>query len=176
MNQFEDKGQTCRVCKQKRNWDLNAYNSGRRLCKSCDEKKPRKRHNGKGVGAAERSRQWRRNNVASAIVTDSRKSDRKKGRKNDLSVGRVEEVIAGGCSYCGEQEIRMTLDRKDNARGHELDNVVAACVRCNYLRRDMPYEAWMAVVPAIRAAKERGLFGSWTGSFPFLKKNNVTVA
>jgi hypothetical protein len=58
----------------------------------------------------------------------------------------------------------MTLDRKDNSIGHLLDNVVPCCIRCNYIRRDMPFEAWLIVATGIRKAKELGLFGTWTCS------------
>jgi hypothetical protein len=97
------------------------------------------------------------------IVRDSRASDRKHGRKNDMTVEFVQQLIEGGCSYCGETELRMTLDRIDNTLGHTRENVVAACIRCNYTRKDMPHEAWVLLAPAMRSARECGLFGSWTG-------------
>lgn len=55
----------------------------------------------------------------------------------------------------------MTLDRIDNTIGHVQTNVVAACVRCNYMRRDMPYAAWTRLVPLIKQLREEGLFGAW---------------
>jgi hypothetical protein len=57
----------------------------------------------------------------------------------------------------------MTLDRIDNKRGHSRANVVPACIRCNYARRDMPYAAWLCLAPGLRVALEQGLFGEWTG-------------
>jgi hypothetical protein len=57
----------------------------------------------------------------------------------------------------------MTLDRKDNDRGHTQDNVVPACIRCNYIRRHTPYEAWLCMVPGVRRARKEGFFGDWTG-------------
>jgi len=57
----------------------------------------------------------------------------------------------------------MTLDRVDNTCGHIQSNVVSACVRCNYMRRDMPYAAWLKLLPMIKQAREEGLFGTWTG-------------
>jgi len=111
-----------------------------------------------------RSRAHRsRLSVAQLIVLDSKKSDRKRGRENTLELEHVEDLIAQGCSYCGERNMRMTLDRIDNNLGHVHDNVIAACIRCNYLRRDIPYSAWLILVPAIREVVRRGLFGTWTG-------------
>ena len=106
----------------------------------------------------------RRTNVAAAILVDAKKADKKRGRQNDLSLDFVEGAVASGCAYCGETELRMTLDRIDNTLGHTKANTVPACERCNYIRRDMPYAAWYFLLPAIRAAREAGLFGDWTCS------------
>jgi hypothetical protein len=57
----------------------------------------------------------------------------------------------------------MTVDRVDNDLGHLQSNVVPACVRCNHVRGQMPYEAWLMVAPGMRAAREAGLFGGWDG-------------
>jgi len=101
--------------------------------------------------------------VARFILREARRSDKLRGRACDLTKEQIETLIAGGCSYCGETGLRMTLDRVDNDRGHELDNVVPACIRCNYARRDMPFEAWSQLTDGMRRARELGLFKSWTG-------------
>lgn len=95
------------------------------------------------------------------IFEDSLNADRKRGRENDLTIEFVKQAIASGCSYCGESSIRMTLDRIDNDVGHTMRNVVAACIRCNIVRRDMPYEAWLTIAPAMRRARRNGLFKDW---------------
>ena len=97
------------------------------------------------------------------IYRDSRGADRKAGRVNNLTREFIRAEIEKGCEYCGETSLRMTLDRIDNTRGHTMDNVVPACSRCNYLRKDMPYEAWLLVACGMREARERGLFKGWTG-------------
>jgi hypothetical protein len=114
-------------------------------------------------------RRWRKSNRkdprkrARWIVEDYRKSDKKFGRDNDLDVPYVQKVIEAGCSYCGAPacNTKIGLDRIDNTIGHMKSNVVAACVRCNLIRRDMPHTAWMAIVPSVRLARENGLFGDW---------------
>lgn len=108
----------------------------------------------------------RKINRARTILTDSRGDDRKKGRENDLTLDFIETTIARGCRYCGEITIKMTLDRIDNAKGHTQGNVVPACIRCNYIRKDMPYAAWLVVAKGMREAREQGLFGDW-GAFAF---------
>jgi hypothetical protein len=99
------------------------------------------------------------------ILEDSRKSDKKKGRENNLTKEFIEELISNGCSYCGENKIMICLDRIDNSMGHIKDNVVAACVRCNYIRNSMPYEAWLHIVPLIKDAHIKGLFNNWKTRF-----------
>lgn len=111
-----------------------------------------------------RRRHRRRTDVALMIVEDARKADRKKGRNCDLDVDFVRRLISEGCSYCGETRARMTADRVRNDQGHMKANVVAACERCNITRRDMPYAAWLVLAPAMRRAREEGLFGEWTGA------------
>lgn len=64
----------------------------------------------------------------------------------------------------GETQMRMTLDRIDNNLGHIVSNVLGACLRCNYMRRDMPFGAWQKIVPTIKQIRCDGLFGEWTGA------------
>jgi len=97
------------------------------------------------------------------ILADSRKSDKRKGFENNLTKDFIESLIKDGCLYCGEKNLLMTLDRIDNFKGHTKENVKPACFRCNYLRRDMPYTAWIMMTPIIRQIRERGLFGDWKG-------------
>lgn len=99
------------------------------------------------------------------IVIDSVKSDRKFGRNNDLTLDFVHRIIESGCFYCGasQTQIRMTLDRIDNNIGHLQCNVNPSCIRCNYARGNMPYQAWLCLIPGIKQAHEQKLFGDWLG-------------
>jgi hypothetical protein len=105
----------------------------------------------------------RRTHVAECILTDCRQVDKKRGRINDLDIVFVRDLISRPCAYCGETGIRISLDRIDNSIGHSKANVVQACERCNYFRRDMPHEAWLVIAKAMRKARVKGLFGRWTG-------------
>lgn len=101
--------------------------------------------------------------VARFILREARRSDKLRGTICDLTKEQIQTLIANGCHYCGETKLRMTLDRIDNAKGHTLDNVVPACIRCNYARRNMPYEAWLCLTDGMKKARELGLFAGWTG-------------
>ena len=95
------------------------------------------------------------------IVSDCRTSDKKFGRNFDLDIPFVDDAINRGCEYCGQRDGMMVMDRIDNTKGHLKENVKPACFRCNDIRSNMPYEAWVVLVPAIKQAYEWGLFGEW---------------
>jgi len=67
--------------------------------------------------------------------TLSRKYDRYRKRDGKLDFTRQEfyELIEGSsCYYCGSDETQtLGLDRIDNDKGHNKDNVVVACELCN---------------------------------------------
>ena len=111
-----------------------------------------------------RAKHWRRHDVPRAILEDARKSDRKRKRDNDLDLTFVRELTSKPCAYCGDELLRKALDRIDNEVGHSRTNVVVACERCNYVRRDMPHAAWLVVAGAMRDARLRKLFGDWNGA------------
>jgi hypothetical protein len=129
----------CVVCEKAREYETNSENIRARVARR------------------------RQANPAAAIFHDARGSDRKRGLISDLTRDAIEKLIARSCTYCGETALRMTLDRIDNAIGHLTSNIVPACIRCNYLRGNMPYQAWLVLVPGVRQAREMGFFGGWTG-------------
>ncbi len=159
-------GPTCRPCDSIR---VKEYRKdGTYKTRRCPDKQ--REHN---LRSAVKVKQKRRDGEDRArfIIADAKHGDRKFGRECDLDRDFVNAEIAKGCSYCGSHT-RMTMDRIDNAVGHLKTNVVPACYRCNMIRRDMPHEAWMAIVPAIKAASDSGLFGDWY-SVPMARKTNT---
>jgi hypothetical protein len=116
---------------------------------------------------------WSRyHNVPKHVYRDSRYRDRKRGLGNDLTLEFVQQELTKGCHYCGGRDGRMTLDRMDSTIGHLQSNVVPSCERCNMLKKDMPFEAWLVIVPAVKEAFEKGMFGSWVGG-PHSKKRRL---
>ena len=102
-------------------------------------------------------------NRARLVVAASKRSDAQSGRENRMEIEWVKERLNAACSYCGETEMKMTLDRIDSAIGHIPENILPACMRCNYMKRDMPFAAWKVLIPSIRKAREKGLFADWDG-------------
>lgn len=162
---------TCTKCHVPKDPEL--FYTRRTSCKECDKAASRE-HTRQGLPRKPKQPTTKQNDLLKVkakrrdpkyrpkfILKDTRQSDRRSGRQNDLTLTFVQDLIAPGCSYCGETKLKMTLDRVDNEQGHLQANVVAACVRCNYMRRDMPYEAWSRLVPTIRQLCSEGLFGSW---------------
>ena len=55
------------------------------------------------------------------------------------------------CAYCdileedlwivqnhyGRRVKRLTVDSMDNSRGYDLDNIILACARCNFIKSDL---------------------------------------
>ena len=174
-----DQTKKCSACHKKlpitefytRNCNGKSY--PRSKCKKCGNKheyetfskgKPltpgraayRKRHR-------EKLKRMRLNNEDPArwIHEDSRGNAKKKNLEHTLSKGEIERIIADGCHYCNESQIKMTLDRIDNNKGYTRENVVPCCIRCNLIKRDMPQEAWNIVKIAVKEANDKRLFGTW---------------
>lgn len=159
--------QYCKRCRSQKNESDFGYRNNEQLyrqCQKCRIKTNLKDSHYRPVVRA-KDRYQRLNNirVEHYIYQESRKSDKKRGMENNLTKEYILSSIAEGCCYCGETELRMTMDRIDNTIGHLMANCVPACIRCNYARGNMPYKAWLILCPGIRQARECGAFGSWTG-------------
>jgi len=154
----------CKKVKPIRSFEQVRQRYRRRTCGACLEARKRQvnpeRMRAKAAAARQRCPEG-------VILWDCRASDKKKGLTgNNLDREFIQEQIAKGCQYCGGRTLRMSLDRIDNSKAHTKENVVPCCIRCNYMRGSMPYEAWCHLVPAVREAHELGLFGDWR-STPF---------
>ena len=149
---------TCRVCgepKDEEEFYLNrskgkngkVYESRRTECRLCTDKKTREYH---------------RKNRDRVILNNCRKADKHRGLKCNLTRRDVKELIDHPCSYCGEDDLqKIGLDRTDNGRGYMKGNVVACCIRCNAIKRDMPMKLWERFIPLMRELHEEGAFGDW---------------
>lgn len=162
---------TCKDCVQVK--DLSSFKLGGSgkpigVCNTCLQRRERKAN----PERFRRKKALRRQKYPElAILRDSRNSDRKYCRPgNDLDREYIRQAISGACIYCGDSELRMTLDRIDNKLAHTKANCVPACLRCNYMRGSMPFEAWQCLIPGVKEAREKGLFGAWHAR-PFAKRH-----
>lgn len=68
-----------------------------------------------------------------------------------LTFEEYKSLISKPCYYCegefGKVETSLGLDRIDNGRGYELDNVLSCCTDCNRTRGDRftVAENWVAI-------------------------------
>lgn len=134
-------------------------------CKPCDNA-ANKRSPNRRISLKRYYQKWSKKpeNKAKMCLAAARKSDRKHNRSFNLMLSNVKDILLMGCSYCGATDpLQMTLDRIDCTEGHTVTNTVAACIRCQFIRRDMPVEAFRLLTPGIRKAMELGLFRDWTG-------------
>ena len=158
---------TCIKCKKKK--PIKSFAQAgkdpryrRRSCNSCrGGDRSREYYKANKEAIAQRAKSKRVSQPAKTLLRDARKTDKKKGFTNDLDVEFIRGQLTLPCKYCGG--ICRTLDRIDNTKGHLKSNVNPACLRCNYTRKDMPYEAWLVVADGMRNAFAAGLFGDWTG-------------
>lgn len=103
------------------------------------------------------------NNRPKFLCRSYRHLDKKSGRENNLTRELIAEYIAQPCFYCGGDDVSMGLDRIDNSQGHIVGNVNPCCNRCNTIRRNMPYEAWLLIISGVKQARLKGMFGDWIG-------------
>lgn len=91
------------------------------------------------------------------VLKDSKTSDSKKNLENDLDLEFVTIKLMECCSYCGNNDARKTLDRIDNSLGHLKSNVNTSCRRCNWFRRDMPFNAWIRIAPVMKEIQKANM-------------------
>ena len=85
----------------------------------------------------------------------------RRGKEWNLTVEQVAEIIEKNCSYCdlppstnmklsAHPDFRYTgIDRVDNGRGYEKDNVVPCCEACNNSKRTMSLADWKAWIARV---------------------------
>ena len=89
-----------------------------------------------------------------------RKFNDKFGVKCDFDRKYVKGLTKLPCTYCGIQA-KIGLDRIDSNGPYLKYNIVPCCIRCNFIKKDMPIGAWNILYPEIKRIKDAGLFGNW---------------
>ena len=105
-----------------------------------------------GCLKAELIRTRMRKSIEHLASVSSRNACKRHTPDTDLTINDVKSIIFSNCFYCekspnevgtiykraisdGRTVRRIGIDRIDNNRGYYKNNVVPACVRCNYLKR-----------------------------------------
>jgi hypothetical protein len=84
-----------------------------------------------------------------------------RGFNYELSDQRFEELACSNCHYCNKEhlsdipkelddlQIFNGIDRKYNKIGYTLENCVACCTHCNFLKKDYDYDVFIATISVI---------------------------
>jgi hypothetical protein len=108
-------------------------------------------------------KEYHKKNPLNAKVKSYQFHDRKFNRKS-ISLPEARNLIKGGvCRYCGnDKERELGLDRIDNAKGHELNNVVVCCEKCNFILSDIPEKAKVRLIDGLTNIYKNGDLKEWT--------------
>lgn len=83
---------------------------------------------------------------------------RSKNREFTLTTEQFREITSQHCHYCGLPPIKPFdrkdggmngvyyyngIDRVDNSKGYTIDNVVACCTECNFMKLDKDYQEFI---------------------------------
>jgi hypothetical protein len=60
-----------------------------------------------------------------------------------LTVEEFTEFWQKGCYYCGTIIETIGLDRKDNSKGYNIDNVLACCATCNMMKHKSTHDSFI---------------------------------
>lgn len=166
----------CTVCKTEKPTNefythkVNGYEYPRPSCKKCQNKKRLARITPEQKLGRDKRKNARIKEARATLPSkprflraDANRNDKHLGWTNDLTLEFVKALIKHGCFYCwaSSQEVKMSLDRIDNAQPHNQNNVNASCVECNLTRGSMPYGAWLVVSKGMREARSKGLLNGW---------------
>lgn len=105
---------------------------------------------------ADAARAWQKDNPARNAWNQYRQRANRKSLAWELSADLFEELLITSCHYCGSEPDPINgVDRIDNEHGYTPSNVVTACARCNYAKRDMSvaeFLAWAEQITNFRRA------------------------
>lgn len=91
------------------------------------------------------------------LYRDYRSNSEKKNRTFNLSLEEFRSLASGNCFYCGVEPFNSTnhsersngkfiyngIDRVDNEKGYEKDNVVSCCKICNHAKHTLSQKEFM---------------------------------
>ena len=74
---------------------------------------------------------------------DYKRGSKQRGIEFNLTMEQFKQFWQKPCYYCGDKIINIALDRIDNSKGYEINNIVSCCVICNYMKRNFPLEIFL---------------------------------
>jgi len=138
----------------------------RNICKSCKSKNNLERlknNESRKLKNKEYLKDYHKRNNHLGKLKAYRAVDKRKGR-DSITLEEFMKLLNSNpeCYYCGlKLRDQLGLDRKDNSKGHCLDNVVICCEKCNHLLTDIPYEAKVLLSDGLKKITEKNLLEDW---------------
>lgn len=124
---------------------------------------------------SEYSRKYAQDHKDKAVFFNCRRYNKSREIETDITIKDIQELLTRPCQFCDETDLtKVKVDRKESQKGFTRKNIISCCIRCSRIKQNMPYKAWLVILPGIRIAKFAGLFGDWIppdGSARRLKKN-----
>lgn len=78
-----------------------------------------------------------------------RYSAKNRGHTFNLSLNEFKSIIVDQtCTYCGEPD-NIGIDRIESDIGYELNNCVAACSTCNFIKQSMTQKEFISKIRKI---------------------------
>lgn len=73
----------------------------------------------------------------------------RKGLPFQIPLDHFRSLVTSACRYCGEADGIRGIDRLNSGLGYSFANCVACCSICNYAKRQMSVEAFLAWVKRV---------------------------
>jgi hypothetical protein len=96
------------------------------------------------------------------VYTQYSSAAKKRGHSFSLTKDEFYDIIEKSCHYCGGapsnvmktknangEYVYNGVDRFDSSRGYETGNVFPCCKNCNYMKRDLSYDEFIAHIRLI---------------------------
>lgn len=99
------------------------------------------------------SRKWEKENYATPSVRyrSYRSRAREKSIPFQLTLDQFKTFWQLPCFYCGGEIATIGLDRVDNSKGYEINNLVPCCIICNRMKHVLDQELFYEHVAKIVA-------------------------
>ena len=72
-----------------------------------------------------------------------RSSSAQRGLLVGITFDEFQKIINSACSYCGDKDKRIGIDRVDNSLGYLKDNCVSCCKTCNFMKLSQTKEDFL---------------------------------
>jgi hypothetical protein len=139
---YHIKVQRCRRCKSIKSIESFKKVSEGVLTKACSKCLKKISKFGKNYDLTLKRRYWY-----------YKKDAKRDKRKFDLSMSDFDNITSQGCYYCGAWSInnpgKCGIDRVDSDGGYEINNCVACCNMCNFMKRNLTEEDFIEHIKRI---------------------------